>query len=152
MVMLSIAPINEIKLMALLVLLAAPLLTGLALGRSRGVPGRMAGLALGLTVGVVAVVVIVAMLGETNRTEMILTGPAGAGTLAPGDPGVEVRYTFPVDGSLHGKVTPVWTLLYPARVLAAVLCAWFVTTRLWALGRMASRFVARPQRAGNSPS
>ena len=75
---------------------------------------------------------------------MILRGPAGVPAPAPGDPDVEVRYTFPVDGPLHGKVTLVWVLLYPARILAAVLCAWFVTTRLWALGRMASRFVARP--------
>ena len=148
MVIPSIAPVNEIKLAALLVLLAAPLLTGpvtgLVLGWRLGVPGRLAGLALGIAVGVGVVVVVAVMLGETNRTEMILRGPAGAGTPAPGDPDVEVRYTFPVDGPLHGRVTLVWVLLYPARILAAVLCAWFVTTRLWALGRMASRFVARP--------
>ena len=149
MMMLSIASVNEIKLAPFLLLLAAHLLTGpvtgLVLGWRRGGPGGRAGLALGLAVGVVTVVVIAAMPGETNRTEMILRGPAGAGTPAPGGPGVEVRYTFPVDCSLHGKVTLVWTLLYPARVLAAVLCTWFVTTRLSALGRIAPRFVARPQ-------
>ena len=147
MVMLSIEPINEVKLVALIVLLAAAFftgpVTGLVVGWRRGGLGRVGGSALGLAVGVVAVVIIAVMVEEPNRTEMILTGPADAGTLAPGDPGVEVRYTFPVDGPLHGKVTLVWALLYPARVLAAVLCAWFVTTGLWSLGQMASRFVIR---------
>ena len=56
---------------------------------------------------------------------------------------MEVRYTIPTDGPLHGKVTLVWVLLYPTRVGAAMVCAWFVTTRLWSLGQMVFRFVVR---------
>ena len=56
---------------------------------------------------------------------------------------MEVRYTIPTDGQLHGKVTLVWVLLYPTRVGAAMVCAWFVTTRLWSLGQMVFRFVVR---------
>ena len=71
MVMLSIAPINEIKLVAVVVLLAAALLTGpvtgLALGWRHGRLGKLAGLALGLSVGVLGIMVVVA--------EMVLTGP-----------------------------------------------------------------------------
>ena len=147
MVILSIAPVNEIKLVALVVLLAAALITGpvtgLALGWRLGRLGKLTGSALGLAVGIVTVIVVAVMVEEPNRTEMILRGPGEAGTLAPGDPGVEVRYTFPVDGPVHGKVTLVWAMLYPVRVLAVVVCPWFVTARLWSLGRMAFPFVMR---------
>ena len=150
MVMLSLAPVNEIKLVALFVLLAAALLTGpvtgLVLGWRHGLIGKLAGLALGLGVGVLSVVVIVVMIDEPSKTEMIWIGPAefaDAGDLAQGDPGVEVRYTIPVDGPVHGKVTLVWMLLYPVRVGAAILCTWFTTTLLWSLARMGARFVVR---------
>ena len=147
MVMLSLAPVNEIKLVALFVFLAAALLTGpvtgLVLGWRHGRLGRLAGSALGLAVGLAAVVVIAVMVEEPRRTELILVGPADAQTLEPGNPGVEVRYTIPTDGPLHGKVTLVWVLLYPIRVGAAMVCAWFVTTRLWSLGQLVSRFVVR---------
>ena len=147
MVMLSLAPVNEIKLVALVVLLAAALLTGpvtgLVLGWRHGRLGRLAGSALGLAVGVAAVIVIAVMVEEPSRTEMVLRGPGDAVTLSPGDPGVEVRYSFPIDGPLHGRVTLVWVLLSPIRVGAAMVCAWFVTTRLWSLGQVVSRFVVR---------
>ena len=108
----SLAPINEVKLVALLVLLAAPLVTGTvtgaALGWRRGRLGRLAGSALGLSVGVLAVVVVVAMMEEPDQPEMVLIGPADAGALAPGDPGVEVKYTIPVNGPLYGEVTLIW--------------------------------------------
>ena len=142
MVMLSIAPINEIKLVAVVVLLAAPLLTGpvtgLALGWRHGRLGKLAGLALGLSVGVLGLMVVVA--------EMVLTGPAEfayPGAPAPEASGGEVRYMIPAEGPLHGRVTLTSALLYPVRVGAAMVCAWFVTTRLWTLGRMVARFVVR---------
>ena len=167
MVMLSIAPINEIKLVAVVVLLAAALLTGpvtgLALGWRHGRLGKLAGLALGLSVGVLGLMVVVA--------EMVLTGPEefaysvapapeasggevlikGAhhggfglgGAPAPEASHGEVRYMIPAEGPLHGRVTLTSALLYPVRVGAAMVCAWFVTTRLWTLGRMVARFVVR---------
>ena len=55
----------------------------------------------------------------------------------------EVRYMIPAEGPLHGRVTLTSALLYPVRVGAAMVCAWFVTTRLWTLGRMVARFVVR---------
>ena len=147
MVMLSQAPVNEIKLVALFVLLAAALLTGpvtgLVLGWRHGRLGRLAGSALGLGVGVLSVVVVAVMIFEPTNPEMVLIGPADAGALAPGDPGVQVRYTIPGDGPLHGRVTLVWMLLYPVRVGAAILCTWFATTLLWSLVRMGARFVVR---------
>ena len=147
MVMFSLAPVNEIKLVALFVLLAAALLTGpvtgLVLGWQHDRLGRLAGPALGLGVGVLSVVVVAVMIFEPTNPEMVLIGPADAGALAPGDPGVEVRYTIPVDGPLHGKVTLVWMLLYPVRVGAATPCTWFATTLLWSLARMGARFVVR---------
>ena len=147
MVMLSQAPVNEIKLVALIVLLAAALLTGpvtgLVLGWRHGRLGRLVGSALGLGVGVLSVVVVAVMIFEPTNPEMVLIGPADAGALAPGDPGVQVRYTIPVAGPLHGRVTLVWMLLYPVRVGAATLCTWFATTLLWSLARMGARFVVR---------
>ena len=147
MVMLSQAPVNEIKLVALFVLLAAALLTGpvtgLVLGWRHGRLGRLAGSALGLGVGVLSVVVVVVMIFEPTNPRMVLIGPADAGALAPGDPGVQVRYTIPGDGPLHGRVTLVWMLLYPVRVGAAILCTWFATSLLWSLVRMGARFVVR---------
>ena len=129
MVMLSIAPINEIKLVAVVVLLAAPLLTGpvtgLALGWRHGRLGKLAGLALGLSVGVLGLMVVVA--------EMVLTGPeefAYSVAPAPEASGGEIRYMIPAEGPLHGTVTLTSALLYPVRVGAAMVCAWFVTTRL----------------------
>ena len=145
--MLSMAPINELKLVALLVLLAAPLLTGTvtgaALGWRRGRLGRLAGSALGLSVGVLAVVVVVAMMEEPDQPEMVLIGPADAGALAPGDPGVEVKYTILVNGPLYGEVTLIWALLYPIRVGAVIVCTRFATVSLWSLIRMGARFVIR---------
>ena len=147
MVMLSQAPVNEIKLVALFLLLAAALLTGpvtgLVLGWRHGRLGRLAGSALGLGVGVLSVVVVVVMIFEPTNPRMVLIGPADAGALAPGDPGVQVRYTIPGDGPLHGRVTLVWMLLYPVRVGAAILCTWFATSLLWSLVRMGARFVVR---------
>ena len=151
-VMLSQAPVNEIKLVALFVLLAAALLTGpvtgLVLGWRHGRLGRLVGsaLGLGLGVGVLSVVVVAVMIFEPTNPEMVLIGPAAfaeAGDLAPGDPGVQVTYTIPGDGPLHGRVTLVWMLLYPVRVGAAILCTWFATTLLWSLVRMGARFVVR---------
>ena len=150
MVMLSLAPVNEIKLVALFVLLAAALLTGpvtgLVLGWRHGRIGRLAGLALGLGVGVLSVVVIAVMIDEPSKTEMIWIGPAEfayPGAPVPEAPGGEVRYMIPAEGPLHGRVTLTAALLYPIRVGAAMVCAWFVTTRLWSLGRMGARFVVR---------
>ena len=146
----SIAPINEIKLVALVYLLAAPLLTGpvtgLALGWRHGRLGRLAGLALGLSVGVLGLMVVVALMHKPDRAEMVLIGPAefaypGAPVLEA--PGGEVRYMIPAEGPLHGRVTLTSALLYPVRVGAAMVCAWFVTTSLWTLGRMGARFVVR---------
>ena len=80
MVMLWIEPINEIKLVALVVLLAAALLTGpvagLALGWRHGRLGRLAGSALGLGVGVLSVMVVAVMMYEADQAEMVLIGPA----------------------------------------------------------------------------
>ena len=138
----SIAPINEIKLVALVGLLAAPLLTGpvtgLALGWRHGRLGKLAGLALGLSVGVLGLMVVVA--------EMVLIGPgefAYSVAPAPEAPGGEIRYMIPAEGPLHGRVTLTSALLYPVRVGAAMVGAWFVTTRLWNLGGMGARFVVR---------
>ena len=147
MVMLSQAPVNEFKLVALLVLLAAALLTGpvtgLVLGWRHGRLGRLVGSALGLGVGVLSVVVVAVMLFEPTNPEMVLLGPADAGAFAPGDPGVQVTYAIPGDGPLHGTVTLVWMLLYPVRVGAAILCTWFSTSVLWSLARMGARFIVR---------
>ena len=159
MVMLWIEPINEIKLVALVVLLAAALLTGpvagLALGWRHGRLGRLAGSALGLGVGVLSVMVVAVMMYEADQAEMVLIGPAAfaeAGDLAPVAIGGEVRYALPVSGTevtgahhgpLYGRMTLTWALLYPIRVGAAILCTWFVTTLLWSLGRMGARFVVR---------
>ena len=147
MVMLSQAPVNEIKLVALFLLLAAALLTGpvtgLVLSWRHGRLGRLVGSTLGLGVGVLSVVVVAVMIFEPTNPEMVLIGPAGAGAFAPGDPGVQVTYTIPGDGPLHGRVTLVWMLLYPVRVGAAILCTWFATSLLWSLVRMGARFVVR---------
>ena len=159
MVMLWIEPINEIKLVALVVLLAAALLTGpvagLALGWRHGRLGRLAGSALGLGVGVLSVIVVAVMMYEADQAEMVLIGPAAfaeAGDLAPVAIGGEVRYALPVSGTevtgahhgpLYGRMTLTWALLYPIRVGAAILCTWFATTLLWSLGRMGARFVVR---------
>ena len=159
MVMLWIEPINEIKLVALVVLLAAALLTGpvvgLALGWRHGRLGRLAGSALGLGVGVLSVMVVAVMMYEADQAEMVLIGPAAfaeAGDLAPVAIGGEVRYALPVSGTevtgahhgpLYGRMTLTWALLYPIRVGAAILCTWFATTLLWSLGRMGARFVVR---------
>ena len=159
MVMLWIEPINEIKLVALVVLLAAALLTGpvagLALGWRHGWLGRLAGSALGLGVGVLSVMVVAVMMYEADQAEMVLIGPAAfaeAGDLAPVAIGGEVRYALPVSGTevtgahhgpLYGRMTLTWALLYPIRVGAAILCTWFATTLLWSLGRMGARFVVR---------
>ena len=158
MVMLWIEPINEIKLVALVVLLAAALLTGpvagLALGWRHGRLGRLAGSALGLGVGVLSVMVVAVMMYEADQAEMVLIGPAAfaeAGDLAPVAIGGEVRYALPVYGPLYGRMTLTWALLYPIRVGAAILCTWFATTLLWSLGRMGARFVVRSRQAENSP-
>ena len=159
MVMLWIEPINEIKLVALVVLLAAALLTGpvagLALGWRHGRLGRLAGSALGLGVGVLSVMVVAVMMYEADQAEMVLIGPAAfaeAGDLAPVAIGGEVRYALLVSGTevtgahhgpLYGRMTLTWALLYPIRVGAAILCTWFATTLLWSLGRMGARFVVR---------
>ena len=159
MVMLWIEPINEIKLVALVVLLAAALLTGpvagLALGWRHGRLGRLAGSALGLGVGVLSVMVVAVMMYAADQAEMVLIGPAAfaeAGDLAPVAIGGEVRYALPVSGTevtgahhgpLYGRMTLTWALLYPIRVGAAILCTWFATTLLWSLGRMGARFVVR---------
>ena len=159
MVMLWIEPINEIKLVALVVLLAAALLTGpvagLALGWRHGRLGRLAGSAQGLGVGVLSVMVVAVMMYEADQAEMVLIGPAAfaeAGDLAPVAIGGEVRYALPVSGTevtgahhgpLYGRMTLTWALLYPIRVGAAILCTWFATTLLWSLGRMGARFVVR---------
>ena len=159
MVMLWIEPINEIKLVALVVLLAAALLTGpvagLALGWRHGRLGRLAGSALGLGVGVLSVMVVAVMMYEADQAEMVLIGPAAfaeAGDLAPVAIGGEIRYALPVSGTevtgahhgpLYGRMTLTWALLYPIRVGAAILCTWFATTLLWSLGRMGARFVVR---------
>ena len=159
MVMLWIEPINEIKLVALVGLLAAALLTGpvagLALGWRHGRLGRLAGSALGLGVGVLSVMVVAVMMYEADQAEMVLIGPAAfaeAGDLAPVAIGGEVRYALPVSGTevtgahhgpLYGRMTLTWALLYPIRVGAAILCTWFATTLLWSLGRMGARFVVR---------
>ena len=159
MVMLWIEAINEIKLVALVVLLAAALLTGpvagLALGWRHGRLGRLAGSALGLGVGVLSVMVVAVMMYEADQAEMVLIGPAAfaeAGDLAPVAIGGEVRYALPVSGTevtgahhgpLYGRMTLTWALLYPIRVGAAILCTWFATTLLWSLGRMGARFVVR---------
>lgn len=159
MVMLWIEPINEIKLVALVVLLAAALLTGpvagLALGWRHSRLGRLAGSALGLGVGVLSVMVVAVMMYEADQAEMVLIGPAAfaeAGDLAPVAIGGEVRYALPVSGTevtgahhgpLYGRMTLTWALLYPIRVGAAILCTWFATTLLWSLGRMGARFVVR---------
>ena len=171
LVMLWIEPINEIKLVALVVLLAAALLTGpvagLALGWRHGRLGRLAGSALGLGVGVLSVMVVAVMMYEADQAEMVLIGPAAdqaemvligpaafaeAGDLAPVAIGGEVRYALPVSGTeatgahhgpLYGRMTLTWALLYPIRVGAAILCTWFATTLLWSLGRMGARFVVR---------
>ena len=159
MVMLWIEPINEIKLVALVVLLAAALLTGpvagLALGWRHGRLGRLAGSALGLGVGVLSVMVVAVMMYEADQAEMVLIRPAAfaeAGDLAPVAIGGEVRYALPVSGTevtgahhgpLYGRMTLTWALLYPIRVGAAILCTWFATTLLWSLGRMGARFVVR---------
>ena len=150
MVMLWIEPINEIKLVALVVLLAAALLTGpvagLALGWRHGRLGRLAGSALGLGVGVLSVMIVAVMMYEADQAEMVLIGPAAfaeAGDLAPVTIGGEVRYALPVYGPLYGRMTLTWALLYPIRVGAAILCTWFATTLLWSLGRMGARFVVR---------
>ena len=159
MVMLWIEPINEIKLVALVVLLAAALLTGpvagLALGWRHGRLSRLAGSALGLGVGVLSVMVVAVMMYEADQAEMVLIGPAAfaeAGDLAPVAIGGEVRYALPVSGTevtgahhgpLYGRMTLTWALLYPIRVGAAILCTWFATTLLWSLGRMGARFVVR---------
>ena len=145
MVMLSLEPINEVKLVALLFLLAAALLTGLVtgavLGWRHGGLGKLAGLALGLGVGVLAVVVVVAMLEEPDQPAMVLMGPVDTGTLTPGDPGVEVRYSIPANGPLNGEVTLIGALLYPIRVGAVIVCTRFATVSLWSLIRMGARFV-----------
>ena len=159
MVMPWIEPINEIKLVALVVLLAAALLTGpvvgLALGWRHGRLGRLAGSALGLGVGVLSVMVVAVMMYEADQAEMVLIGPAAfaeAGDLAPVAIGGEVRYALLVSGTevtgahhgpLSGRMTLTWALLYPIRVGAAILCTWFATTLLWSLGRMGARFVVR---------
>ena len=143
-------PVNEVKLVAFVVLLAAALLTGpvtgLVLGWRHGRLGKLAGSALGLSVGVLAVVVVAVMMHEPDEAKIVLIGPAefaNAGDLAPVDTGGEARYLIPVDGPLHGRVTLVWMLLYPIRVGAAILCTWFTTTLLWSLARMGARLVVR---------
>ena len=73
----------------------------------------------------------------------LLIGPADAGALAPGDPGVEVKYTITVNGPLYGEVTLIWALLYPIRVGAVIVCTRFATVSLWSLIRMGARFVIR---------
>ncbi len=87
-VMLSLAPVNEVRLVALGVLLAAALITGpvsgLVSGWSHGRLSRLAGSALGLAVSVEAVVVVALMVEEPSRPQLVLIGPAGAGTPVTG--------------------------------------------------------------------
>ena len=149
-VMLSLEPINGARLVSLVALLAAALLTGPAVGLFSGWRygslGRLAGLALGLAVGVAAVVVVALMVEEPSRPQLVLIEPADAGSPLTGEPGGEVRYTFPSNGPLTGEVTLVWALLYPIRVGAVVLCTWFVTTRLWSAARKGARLIVRSER------
>ena len=153
MVMLWIEPINEIKLVALVVLLAAALLTGpvagLALGWRHGRLGRLAGSALGLGVGVLSVMVVAVMMYEADQAEMVLIGPAADQAemvlIGPAADQAEMVLIGPAahHGPLYGRMTLTWALLYPIRVGAAILCTWFATTLLWSLGRMGARFVVR---------
>lgn len=149
-VMLSITPINEVRLVALFVLLAAALVTGsvagLVSGWRHGSLGRLAGLALGLAVGVAAVVVVALMVEEPSRPQLALIEPADAGSPMTEEPDAMVWYTSPANGPLTGEVTLVWALLYPIQVGAVVLCTWFAATRLWSVARLAARLFPRSER------
>lgn len=148
--MISLTPINEVRLVALVVLLAAALLTGPAAGLVSswryGRLSRLAGLALGMAVGAAAVVVVALMVEEPSRPQLVLLEPRGSGSPMTGDPDGKVRYTFPSNGPLTGEVTLVWALLYPIRVGVVVLCTWFATTRLWSVARLGARLIARSDR------
>ena len=131
---LSLCPVNEIKLLAYFSFFAIALLTGpatgLVMGWSHGWLGRLTGLAIGSAVGVLAVVVLTNIL-DTSGTVPV-----------PGEPN---RVTFTCGPDLSGNVTFGWTMLYAVEVAAIILSAKFATTSIWSLGSIVIRSAMRFQ-------
>ena len=141
MLILSIYPINEVKLVAFLVLvavaLAVGLATGLTLGWRRGWLGKTTGGVLGFVVGVVAVVIMVAVVAEYPvRTEYVLVGPIDTIPLLPEqyDPRLRATHFGKAAPDIYERITTTWLMLYPIRVGVIAVCTWFATSRLWWLG------------------
>lgn len=112
----SAAPINEIKLVLLVVLLASPILAGGMAGwaqRSGGL-ARLGGLAVGLMVGLASALVVVFMLYH-NNPNCYCDG---------------VRVTSGTYPDATGRITLGWLALYPAKLAAAVITTWMVATWL----------------------
>ena len=115
--MMSIAPFNEIKLVLLAVLLAAPIVAGGMAGwvQQSGGLARLVGLAVGLLVGLASALVVVFMLYHDN----------------PNCHCDGVRVTSGTYPDTTGRITLGWLALYPAKLAAAVITTWVVT--MWTL-------------------
>ena len=115
--MMSAAPVNEIKLVLLAVLLAAPIVAGGMAGwaQQSGGLARLGGLAVGLLVGLASALVVVFMLYQNN----------------PNCHCDVVRVTSGTYPDTTGRITPGWLALYPAKLSAAVITTWMVT--MWTL-------------------
>jgi hypothetical protein len=133
--MLTICPVNEIKLLAFYSFFAIALLTGpatgLAVSWSRGWVKKLKGVAVGSAVGVLAVVALANMVDT------------GGLVPAPGEPN---RYTFTCGLDLSGNVTLGWTMLYAVQVAAIILTTKFATTSLLSFSAMAMQFAMRLKR------
>ena len=129
--MMSVAPINEIKLVLLVVLLAAPILAGGTAGwaQQSGGLARLGGLAVGLLVGLASALVVVFMLYHNNPNCYC------------DDP---LRITFGTDPNTTGRVTLGWLALYPAKLAAAVITTWMVATWLLEAARAGLSRAANP--------
>lgn len=115
--MMSVAPVNEIKLL-LVILLASPFLAGGMAGwaQQSGGLARLGGLAVGLLIGLVSALVVVFMLYSNNPN------------CHCDDP---LRVTFATDPNTTGRITLGWLALYPAKLAATAICAGMITT--WTL-------------------
>ena len=122
--MMSVAPVNEIKLVMLAVLLAAPVVAGGTAGLA-----RLGGLAVGLLVGLASALVVVFML-YSNNPNCYCDDP--------------LRVTFGTDPNTTGRVTLGWLALYPAKLAATVICAWMVATWTLAAARAGLSRAANP--------
>ncbi len=129
--MMSIAPVNESKLVLLVVLLAAPVVAGGMAGwaQQSGGMARLGGLAVGLLIGLVSALVVVFMLYHNNSNCYC------------DDP---LRVTFSTDPNTTGRITLGWLALYPAKLAAAVICTWMVTTWTLAAARAGLSRTANP--------